>query len=231
MSIVPMENAIIKFTDENNVTVEFKTENGNEVRYISFNDFAQAILAANQQVKFEAIDVVDSPIFTVGHGISTVQTREYSTGSRTVILVREPMPMDITYFDDVYKNVGIPRLLFGIKIYQNIIQSVRIMAIKDFIIKENTPLYEYPFSNVSRGTGNVCFGMNRVSSIDVTHLTALHSIPDMFLSMPNNNDNYGHNLSGLDYRPLLERLSDKPFDDNWLEPAKKTYKEWFEQMK
>lgn len=229
MSIMSMDNTIIKFTDENNVTIESRTETGTELRYISFNDFAQAILAANNKVKFESAEVIDSPILTVGYGISTVQTRDYSTGSKTIILVREPMPMDILYFDNIYKSVGMPRLLFSIKIYKNIIQSVRVMALKDSIIKEDTQLYEYPFSNVSRVSGNICFGLNKISSIDIPNLTALHSIPDMFLSMPNNNDNYGHNLSGLSYRPLLEELSYKDFNNDWLEPSNRTYRDWFNQ--
>lgn len=229
MSIMSLDNTVIRFTDENNVTIEINTDKGTEVRYLTFDSFSKAIIAANQQIKLESIDVVESPIFTVGDGISTVQTRDYNTGSRTVILVREARPMDITYFDDVYKNVGMPRLLFAIKIYKNVIQTVKVMAVKDFIIKEDTELYEYPFSNVSRGSGNVCFGMNRISSIDIPSLTALHSIPDMFLSMPNNNDSYGHNLSGLAYRPLLEELVDKPFNNDWLEPAHKSYKDWISQ--
>ena len=43
MSIMSMDNTIIRFTDENNVVVEYKNEIGTELRYISFNDFAQAI--------------------------------------------------------------------------------------------------------------------------------------------------------------------------------------------
>ena len=231
MPIMSLDNTLIRFTDENSVTVEVNTETGTEIRYLSFNDFAKAILAANQQINMDTAEVIDSPIFPVGYGVSTVQTRELSTGARIVVLVRDAMPADITYHNDKFKKVGIPKLLFGVKIFQNIIQSVKIMAVKDFIIKEDTKIFEYPFSNVSKCSGNVCFGMNRVSSIDVSSLTALHSLPDLFLSMPNNDDNYGHNLSGLAYRPLLKALVNKSFKKEWLEPSNRTYKDWFESIR
>jgi hypothetical protein len=106
-----------------------------------------------------------------------------------------------------------------VKIFQNVVQGTFISAVTDTVVTPDTLIYKYPFTNVS-GIGSVCYGGNNISQIDITSLTALHSIPNMFLAMPNTEHHYRTipNISGLEIRPLFEQLKDKPFPENWLAP-------------
>lgn len=234
--MIPANNITVEFTDEHMVKITHKADNGKQVRYIEFNEYVKALSSAVKQTDYGDVEVKDSPILPQFKDVSTIMHRELSTGSQYLVLVREPKPFDITYFESKFNKVGIPKLIFGVKIYSNIIQEVYVVAVKDKIITEKTKIFHYPFSNVSGSNGHICFGGNRISNINVKSLTGLHSVPRMFLAMPNNNDSYGHNKSGLQYRPLLEALEGKKFKEGWLKPLEQgntqvTYEEWIKNLK
>ena len=81
--------------------------------------------------------------------------------------------------------------------------------------------------------GSVCFGRNRITEINFENITDMHSVPSIFCSMPSNDDNYGHNLSALGHRPLLESLVGNDFKNEWLQPNDKykTFAEWFKILR
>ena len=74
-------------------------------------------------------------------------------------------------------------------------------------LKPTTPMFVYPFSNVS-GT-HLCIGNNLLPKCHSLH--TLGSIPYYILSMDNNNDHASpsNNKLGLEMRDLLALLQDK----------------------
>ena len=228
--ILPLNDITIKFLSNNTVQVLHEGDLGKKTKIITFDEFVSSILAAKDESDVQTS--VDTPVLPVTKNIGTLQHRKLSSGSEIIILVRDAGQFDINYFGDMFKNCGIPKLLFAIKKLNNVIQAVFVAAVKDYIVSEESKIFCYPFSNAGyTSSGKICYGANRISQIDIQSTVMLHSVPDMFLSMENNNDAYGQNLSGLQYRPLLENLIDKPFNEDWLKPMGESnkgvdYKTW-----
>lgn len=235
---------IAEFCDNNMVTIKHETVRGITEKYVTFDDFAKSVMSSARAKKdLESKVSFESPILPNFY-VRTVYYREYTTGAYHVILVREPEPADFSLYisrdfsdEPIIKNfskVGMPRLLFAVKVFQNMIQNVKVCAIKATNITEDTPLYNYPFSNVDGvgtfGGGNICFGSNKMSTINIQNVAGLHSLPNMFLSMPNNHDKYGHNLIECSYSDLLELLEGQPFDNDILEPGDITLKDWIAKL-
>lgn len=222
---IDKNKVIVEITNSNMVKVTSVTETGSQTKYMPFADYANLLISTQSETFETEVDIRDTPILPAISGIHTVMHREISTGAQYVILLRESTPLDLMYHEAEFKQIGMPKLLFAIKVYKQMVQSVYVYAVKDFTIKEDTELYMYPFSNVSGSSGNICFGANRISELDVKSISSLYSVPDMFLSMPNNDDYYrNNNSSGLDFRPLLEKLQGKEFPTEWLKPTNKTLK-------
>lgn len=219
------DEVIVKFLSNNMVQIITENSTCKKIKNITYSEFVGSMLSASEGNDFA--EPVFSPVLPVTKNIGTVQHKFLASGAEIVILVREAGQFDINYFKDVYKNCGIPKLLFGIKIYKNVIQYACVVAVKDYIVSEESKIFCYPFSNAGSFGGHICFGSgNKISQIDVQSIVMIHSMPDMFLSMENNNDGYGQNLSGLEYRPLLESLVDKPFNNDFLKPLKSGYIEF-----
>jgi len=220
------DNVIVTFTDTNMVQIRSTTERGKSTKTVSFEAYCEAILAAQRKEETYG-EEVDTPIFPQDPSVSTVQMRKLSTGAEWYFVTREAGPLDLQYYDTVFKQVGIPKLLFAIKLSKNVIQRVAVMATLDRTITDESKLYNYPFSNVNGPTGGICFGGNRLYDYSFDSPLQLHSLPNMFLSMPSNDDNYGtRNASGLLFRPLLEQIEGKDFPTEWLKEAQLTYGEW-----
>lgn len=89
------------------------------------------------------------------------------------------------------------------------ISSKKLAIIEDGILKDESKLYYYPFSNVNQNNFEICIGRNRLQ--DIHELRQLGSFPHFILSMPNNDDYFDskYNNLGIGYRELLEYLKDK----------------------
>lgn len=215
-----LENTVIRFTSNNSVTVETEDSNGMKgLKTVDFDELIEVLISAkNASDKKEVIrftsEVLPHNELT---GVRTVKVRQSEIGETVVVLHVKPHRARINYYDDIYENVGIPALLVAITHMNKQVRKVNILCVKDDNITDDTKLYKYPFSNVSGANGKVCFGGNTLLDIPFNELIDLHSVPFMFLSMPNNNDQYsGANASGLEYRPLLELLNGEDFDNNFL---------------
>lgn len=131
---------------------------------------------------------------------------------------------DITYFKTAYKDFPLPRLLFGFKIEP----GGRISAVNLGVpalgkLTPETPMYYYPFSNVSRFS--LCTGSNSLPKIK--NLQSIQHLPEFILSWPDNDDWYQskYNKMGMERRDLMEYLQDKDrqyYYDSVLVPMPKT---------
>lgn len=116
----------------------------------------------------------------------------------------------IVPYDTPYPHFPIPRLVFGFSLNQEGKAShCRIGVVADEIPTPETPMYYYPFSNVSRESGSLCVGANTLPIYKKPHKA--HNLPAFLLSIPNNMHYYSssNNKLGLEYRELMEHLKDK----------------------
>ncbi|WP_066297494.1 hypothetical protein [Bacillus sp. FJAT-29937] len=138
------------------------------------------------------------------------------TFSSEVVVIDVPKGRhNIKYHDVQYKDVGHPRLLFIFNVKEGRIRSIRIVAVKDKILSENTQLYRYPYSNV-HDSGGVCWSY---SQYHIDQLEKLQHIPYIFLSTPNNS-----HLSD-NVRETYARFEKNDFDDEILRPMDLTFRQ------
>jgi hypothetical protein len=116
-------------------------------------------------------------------------------------------------------NVGYPRLLFKFIVIDNTVMSLSVMAAKTGLIKDDTPLYLYPYTNVFE-TGAACLGRYKYPKIK--ELRHLSSYPDVFYEMENNGDIYLYK-SVMPIKEILVANKEKPFDEELLIPSGQTY--------
>lgn len=130
------------------------------------------------------------------------------SGKRYVVMEFPDEYADITYTMTTYEHFPLPRLLFGFTVES----SGRISVVKMGVpamgkLSPDTPMYCYPFSNVSRF--NLCTGANSLPHIK--SLSQLTNVPRYILSLPDNDDRYTdrNNKLNLGHRDLMEHLRDK----------------------
>lgn len=225
----------ININDENTIDC-IKTINGvKKIKTISLTSFYEALASSIEKKDANNGDMNISPILPVLEHIHTIQYAMNSNETEvTIILLRGNKPIDMIYFDTLYENVAVPKLLFAIKLFNGRIANLKIAAVKSNFINKDTKIYYYPFSHVNSPTSQACLGSNNFGNEDfkIKCINNTFKIPDMFLSMPNTNDYYNNvNNSNLALRLLLNNLSNsESFPDNWLKDGKLTYDEWINKL-
>lgn len=85
-------------------------------------------------------------------------------------------------------DIPIPSLAFYFSIVKSRIYQTKVFALKDERPKDQSKLFIYPFGNVSVGSGNVCWGANRLK--DIQNLRDLEEIVALFLQSQCNSYHY-----------------------------------------
>jgi len=222
-----MANKItIEIGEEKLSKLKIIDENGEiQIKYVSIDDITKMITSASLMEKKEEENYIETPLLPQFQDISTIQYLE-SENTQVYIIKKDAGNIDMSYFQDKFNNVGFPTLLFKIKISHNSIRSVNLVAVKDTLITKNTELFRYPFSNVFSDT-RVCLGANNIAQLDVENTSTIFRIPNLVLTLDNNNDAYrGTNNTGLALRELLEKLQNEKFNNDWLVPTNLTYDSW-----
>lgn len=128
------------------------------------------------------------------------------TKYQTYVLEVPKSQIRVKYFDAAYENVGHPRLLTILKIQDNKLKSMSLVAIKEGEqISASMKVYHYPYSNVY-GNGLVCWSGYKEPGM----INNLELIPHLFLSTTNNSHLKGN------VRELFEEFQNKPFPDEIL---------------
>ena len=130
-------------------------------------------------------------------------------GDLDVTMLHPEDRANISYFGTAYNDFPLPKLIFGFRISgEGRISQCRLGVVgNENTLKPTTPMYFYPFSNVS-GT-RLCIGNNPLPRVQSLH--TLGSLTYHILSMDNNNDHFkaSNNKPGLEMRDLLELLKSK----------------------
>jgi len=147
------------------------------------------------------------------------------SGERNVTILHPEDRSDISYYNTEYKGFPLPRLIFGFQVSnEGRISECRMGVVgNESNLKPTTPMFAYPFSNVSNT--HICIGNNTLPKVESLH--TLGSLPYHILSMKNNNDHFSakNNKPNLEMRCLLELLKDKQqsyYYEHILVPSGKT---------
>jgi hypothetical protein len=150
---------------------------------------------------------------TVSSGLlpkACISFTAHDNGSKDVYILHPESTADITYYNTLYSTFPLPKLLFGFRITgEGKISRCRLGVVgNEGYLKPTTPMYFYPFSNVS--DSRLCVGNNPLPKCQDIHTLA--SLPYHLLSLPNNDDSFNpeNNKMGMEMRDLLEHLKDKP---------------------
>jgi hypothetical protein len=148
----------------------------------------------------------------VSSGLLPKNCLSFSTldnGNRDVTILHPEDKADISYFGTQYKDFPLPRLIFGFRISdEGRISECRLGVVgNESNLKPTTPMFIYPFSNVSNT--RLCIGNNPLPKVKSLH--TLGSLTYHILSMDNNNDHFRpqNNKANLEMRDLLELLKNK----------------------
>lgn len=219
-----MERIRFEITEDFDIYVSKKDENTNrsEKKLIEIKTLLsileESMGTSKKSVRRERAErdvLYSSPIFPSYHGVHVAQHIIKDKDREFFILQREKRQGKFAFYDDVFDNIGLPGMIFMLQIMNEVIVDLRVFAIKDEIITESTELYAYPFPNVS-SSGGVCLGSNNLSEYKIKSANNLHSFPSMFFMMPATHELRNQNTSGLNVRPLLQKLKGNEFNDDYL---------------
>jgi len=152
-------------------------------------------------------------------------------GGQDICLRHPERRADIFYCGSEYKNFPLPRLVFGFQVSaEKRVSGCRIGIVQEERLRPDTPMYRYPFSNVSGFS--LCVGSNPLPKCESPHTLA--SLPYLLLALPNNNDRFNpeDNKPRMEYRTLLEHLKDKDsayYYSDILIPSGKTLRDFIHQ--
>lgn len=210
-----MSSVLIRIRDDGTVAIEEDNSGIKGFKEISPDSLLQCI---NQSLLRGA---VSSGLLPKG----CISYTAHDSGERNICMLHPESRADISYYGSPYPAFPLPRLVFGFSITkENRISQCRLGVVgNESNLKSATPMFVYPFSNVS-GT-HLCTGNNVLPKCNSLH--TLGSVPYYILGMDNNNDYFqpSNNKLGLEMRDLLELLRDKPpeyYYSNILIPSGQT---------
>ncbi|MEK5071659.1 hypothetical protein [Sporosarcina sp. FSL K6-1508] len=206
--------------------------------YYSMEDFLDAIKCQPDN-EYDAdgfrLNEKSSPVLPFG----TIRYSVNETETRQRITMEIPQKQwDIRYGDseDTFYNIGFPRMVLQFVLSTSVgateskIVETRIYAVLNDAnpITDQTSLYIFPYPNVGKSNGIVCWGSNQ--RLTIAQLVELERMFRWFVGAPFNEDHGVRTTIGIPrFKKLIEVIQDKPFDDEWLMPLNKTFGDLFEQ--
>ncbi|MFR3912677.1 MAG: hypothetical protein ACLTYB_16320, partial [Clostridium paraputrificum] len=172
--------------DTNTVTIYEEVEYCKKAREIGINDFISSVLAAKEKSEDKRIITLLSKEL---YGCKLIQSIIINKKTSIYILDMPKHRDNMPLYKRFYTNIGVPHLIFAVYVTNNRMTRLKVKALKDEVINEDTKLYRYPFSNVSGSVGNVCLGANDLGK-GILINNSLYKVPSQFFSMPNNFDSY-----------------------------------------
>ncbi|MEF3304180.1 hypothetical protein [Paenibacillus sp. GYB003] len=144
--------------------------------------------------------------------------QENGAGCRTVAIEVEKQRFNVQFGNDLYKNVGYPKLVFVFKVFPGSQMSANVLTVTDKVIGANTEVFYYPYSNVQHAGRSMqaCWPeLNKLGTEQdiYNNLNLLSTLPFLFLNSPSNNDLYKYE----NLRDRFIKFSGKDFDDGILE--------------
>lgn len=199
-----------------------------ETKYISSDDLLNILELSllSKKDKLEKLNEVkyDTSFMPSSNGVSIVNIKEYHSGDKKVILKKDACKHDFPVYENIFEKVGLPTLIFILRIKNNQIYSGSCFATKTNFITEDTEVFRYPFPNVGYN-GGICFGGGNSKNLKIENLYDLHSFPNKFIMMPTTHELATNYNSKIPLRTFLENLQNNDFPLDELISFNKTIKE------
>lgn len=215
----------IHISDSAEITVEEREDGVKSVKNIELNDLLVCIQSSLREIK---------PVY---NAVLPKNALFYSccpeTGDFSAAIEYPYSKATVTYMATEYPDFPLPKLVFGFNIGGNgKIRRVYLGVAENGILRENSKMFVYPFSNVSNNF-SLCTGDNELPKINSPY--SLSNMPDYILSMPDNDDHFEpkNNRLKLGHRELMEHLADKSpeyYYSDILIPSGKTLADFYEAV-
>jgi len=205
--------------------------------YLTMKNFLTA-LQNEPEVQYDPDSLRNQEKSTPALPFGTVRysANESQTTQRVTLEIPQKQ-FEIRYgAEDLLYTIGFPRMIVQYLVTSKFgdvdsrIDETRIYAVLNDgqPITDNTQLYKFPFPNVGKGNGIVCWGANQ--RLTLQNLVELERMFRWFVSAPFNEDHGVRTTHGIsNFRKLIEVIQDKPFDDEWLIPSNTAFGELYEQ--
>lgn len=192
----------IHISESAEITVEEREKGVKRVKRISLNDLLICIKSSLREIRPKYHTILPKNALFLS---SAPETGEFAA-----VLEYPYSKTDITYMNTEYKDFPLPKLVFGFRVESSgRISRVLLGVTANEALRESSPMYRYPFSNVSENNFSLCTGGNSLPNIKQPY--SLSNMPDYILRLPDNDDHYDpkNNRPGLGHRELMEHLRDK----------------------
>lgn len=216
----------IHISDSAEITVEERRNGIKRIKNISINDLLVCIKSSLREIK---------PVY---HAVLPKNALFYSccpeTGDFSAAIEYPYSKATVTYMATEYPDFPLPKLVFGFKVNRDgKIQAVYSGVTENCTLREDTPMYFYPLSNVDAHNFQLCTGDNELPEISSPYL--LGNIMDYILGLPNNDDHFHreYNRPELCQRELMDHLSDKTAEyyySDILIPSGKTLADFYKEV-
>lgn len=202
--------------------------------YFTMNDFLESLQAKpdsfHDAEALKQLETNISPTFPVG----TIRYSSNESQTRERVTMEIPQKQwDIKYREsDEFYTIGFPRMVIQY-LLSSTNDSKRIVETRIFAVLNNgkpindeTPLYAFPYPNVGKANGIVCWGQNQ--RLEIQRLTELERSFQWFIASPFNEDHGVRTTHGIgNFRKLIDHIIEKPFEDDWLIPLNRTFNSLF----
>lgn len=216
----------IHISDSAEITVEERRNGIKRIKNISINDLLVCIKSSLREIK---------PVYNaVLPKNALFYSRCPENGDFSAAIEYPYSKATVTYMATEYPDFPLPKLVFGFKVNRDgKIQAVYLGVTENCALREDTPMYFYPLSNVSENDFQLCTGDNELPEISSPYL--LGNIMDYILGLPNNDDHFDieHNEPELCQRELMEHLADKTpeyYYSDILIPSGKTLADFYGEV-
>lgn len=134
--------------------------------------------------------------------------------------------------EDEFYTIPFPRMVVQYLVVnsgtQSIVNEMRLYAVLNNkeAISDKTELYVFPYPNVGKSNGIVCWGQNQ--RLEIKALVDLERAFLWFISAPFNEDHGVRTTLGIgNFKRLMQEIENKNFDDDWLMPLNKVFEDIF----
>jgi hypothetical protein len=147
--------------------------------------------------------------------------QEMLDGSSIVGIEVDAQRFNVIYHRKSFEQVGHPKMLFLFTIRNKKLLKAELVCVKDKLLKSDTQLYRYPFSNVFH---NLSCCWPDLKTYLVKDLSMVGTLPYAFINSPNNDHAYG----GTNLGERFYHLQEKDFNNEELVPLKFCLSDWLE---
>ncbi|WP_067923978.1 hypothetical protein [Alicyclobacillus shizuokensis] len=208
---------LIEF-DDDGVKRSFHITTDRLLHYIELSSIEPSESSAQQ---YEL--VAASPTLPPG----TVKYAKMGDESEWVFLTWEGGQFDVVYHTDTFHQVPYPKMVFAFRVKGERLVHAAVCCYTDQFLKDDSPVYQFPYSNVHHG-GMLCYFDNE----KVKSLTQLQTFPYRWVQTPNNDHLYiqgRSNQTGWPLRQVFDTFQGGEFDNDILTPLNLTFSEWAEK--